>query len=197
MLRRIIGNITKSFRQTASTDIPPSPIEASASSSSSFVSIFEDDPKIAAKRKLTKAMQELSQSQRIPSSSSSHRMISPDLTKNLISKDLADLSVDELNSLARVYYSGQQTDIVAKNITKAVELWKISKDKGSIEGKFSYAQCLKDGNGVEQDVVQAFQLMKDLSDRDNYNFSHVSIFELRITFLVTDCTSIVFCRDNV
>jgi hypothetical protein len=193
MLRRIIGNITKSFRQTASTDIPSSTVEAG--SSTSFVNSFENDPKIIAKRELNKAIQELSQGRR-PQPSSSHRIISADVVKGLISKNLTDLSVDDLNSLARFYYSGHQPDLIAKNIAKAVEIWKISKDKGSIEGKFSYAQCLKDGNGVEKDPALAFQLMKELSDKDNYNYSHVTFLK---PFVFSSCLSyfLVFCRNNV
>ena len=91
------------------------------------------------------------------------------------SPSLSDMSVEELEAVARVFYEGN--DAVPKDLSKAVEVWREATKKGSIEGKYSLAMCLREGVGTEVDKLEAFKLMKELADEHNYHLGNVRIHQ--------------------
>ena len=83
-----------------------------------------------------------------------------------------ELTVEQAEELARVYFEGSNGLLEDK--TRALELWKFASDRGSIEGKYSRALCLKDGVGTEKNSQAAYEDLLELAEQKNYHLAHVS-----------------------
>lgn len=90
------------------------------------------------------------------------------------SLSLSDLSVNQLEELARAYFEGT-TDFPADDV-RAVSVWKTAMERGSIESSYSYAVCLREGKGIEKDTTKAYQIFRKLAESHNYPLAHVSHF---------------------
>jgi TPR repeat protein len=183
MIRRFIKGFTSKLGKASqpSTTIPSTaatvhdiivqnPNASNNSSSKTASALYSDNTEEmhAAHKALQEAVKELSEGQSIPITAPSPKML-----QELTSTAESDLDVTQLEQLARAYFEGREGVEGGKNQGKAVELWQLASDKGSIEGKYSLAQCYKDGIGIEKNSNVAFQLMKELADKENFNLAHV------------------------
>lgn len=169
--RRIIGKVfntipavttsaTTTSAVTSLSSIAPAP---SSLSSPSSIKITQ------AHTQLRDSIRELSKGISQPIAQAPQHVIS-----ELRSKKLTDLTTEQLEQLARVYYEGSSDNgkTLGKNVSKAVEIWKECSKNGSIEGTYSYASCLRDGVGIEKDVIKALDLFVKLADDKDYHLAH-------------------------
>ncbi len=84
-----------------------------------------------------------------------------------------ELTVEQAEELARVYFEGSNG--LEEDKKKALDLWKFAADRGSIEGKYSRALCLKDGVGIEKNSMTAYEELLELSEKKNYHLAHVRV----------------------
>jgi TPR repeat protein len=103
-----------------------------------------------------------------------------------------ELTVEQAEELARVYFEGSNG--LPEDKVKALELWKFASDRGSIEGKYSRALCLKDGVGIETDAQAAYEDLLELAEAKNYHLAHVSFESVCLHFhafilMVKSCLS--------
>lgn len=90
--------------------------------------------------------------------------------------ELATLSADQLEELGKAHLDGVNGSI-DKNPSRALEMFKLSRDLGSKNASYSYAVCLRDGVGAEKDSTAAFELLKTLAEEDDQNnLAHVRNF---------------------
>lgn len=173
MFRRIAGSISKIFRSGSQEVVHGNPSiqvgnEIGGKTEQTLSSALKNEPKFVANRALREAMKELS------GGTVKHAPPpSPKNIQDLLAKPVTSLTVEELEMLARAYYSGE-SEGTEQDITKAAELWAIATEKGSIESKFCLAQCLLDGQGVEANLSRGFQMMFELAEKNNYEYAHVS-----------------------
>ena len=128
---------------------------------------IEDREKAAAAESLNDAIRELSTGQ--------HRIIafSP---KSVLSdwkeKSPSALSLANLEELATAYFEGVN---IEQNREKSVELWREAMARGSIESKYSYASCLREGLGTIKSVEESYRLMIELAEENNYSAAHYNL----------------------
>jgi TPR repeat protein len=60
-------------------------------------------------------------------------------------------------------------------MNKAIELWKVAEERGSLEASYRIASCHRTGEGVPKDVEKAFSKYQELVTKD-YPEAHVSLF---------------------
>ena len=169
MFRRIAQAVGTALRKNAAPVAPPidhnainmslKEILAKRGESKKFEAIAE------ARLDLKDAVKELSKGEGIPKPSTSKEMLN---TWGAIPVD--DLSVQQAEELARVFFEGSNG--FEENKSRAVELWKFAAEKGSLEGAYSRALCLKDGVGIAQDGKQAHDILLELCEKD-YTLAHV------------------------
>lgn len=73
-------------------------------------------------------------------------------------------------NLIGTYYSGTynrsgKMDFVASDMTEAVRAWRRSMERGNVIGQRNYAAQLLGGNGVEQDIRTALNLLQDAANK--------------------------------
>jgi TPR repeat protein len=90
---------------------------------------------------------------------------------------LDELTVEQIELLAKLNYEGRQSEEIEPNKKKAIDLWKIAADRGSLEARYSLAGCMRVGsdNHIDQDSSKAFAMMKDLADNHNYKLALYNI----------------------
>ena len=88
-------------------------------------------------------------------------------------KDLHDLTVEQLEELARAWFDGIDGEMRV-NQQRAYEVWTEAANRDSIESKYCRAVCLRQGTGVPINVSEAYSEMKELADKHNYGLAHVS-----------------------
>jgi hypothetical protein len=135
-----------------------------------------DDQRARAKEELKKAVRELSQAPAVAVSAAS--------VATLLEWDKADLKslpIENLEELARSWFDGVDGEL-ERNANRAVEVWKVAVEKGSVEAKYSLAVCTRQGLGVEKDPVKAFQAMEELANEKNYGLAHVRGLHIYILF---------------
>jgi TPR repeat protein len=119
---------------------------------------------------LRDAVKELSEG-----TSATPQSLPPTLTiQEYMNKNLEDLSIYELEQLARAYHEGV-SGTIDQNSVKAVEIWKFAMDRGSKNSSYSYAVSLRDGVGVERNFITAFEILKKLADEDQYNIAYYAV----------------------
>ena len=91
----------------------------------------------------------------------------------LSGEDPQNLKVDELCALASATFQGVP-DIISADPTKAVELWRLAAQRGSLDATYSLAVCLRDGKGTLKDPAIAYTMLVKLANEHNYNIAHVS-----------------------
>jgi TPR repeat protein len=152
MLKRIFGSLGQIFNNVSNVAPEAKP------DLTELLSKIKNDGMTRANADYKSAIRELSSNQSI-------RVVqkNSELIESINKKDTKTLSVEELEQLANAYFEGNH---VQKSQPKALELWQTAAEQGSFVGKFSWAQCLKDGIGVEKDSEKAFQLMSELAAKD-------------------------------
>ena len=126
----------------------------------------------AAHATLGSAVRELSEG-----SASALALPSVSILKKWDSVELTRLSIDQLEDLGRAHHEGikgNEGEMMDRNPTRAVEIFKYASDRGSQTASYSYAVCLKDGVGIEKDTAAAFEKLSTLANEHNYNLAHVS-----------------------
>ena len=88
------------------------------------------------------------------------------------SNSLDSMTIQEIEALANAYYEGNG---VPNDLAKAASLWKEASNRGSLAGSYSYAVCKRDGVGVEKNLEESFNLLKDLANNNHFSLAHVSI----------------------
>lgn len=78
-----------------------------------------------------------------------------------LNKGTDKLNGDTSYNLAMLYYNGKW---VEKDLTRALELFKISYDKGNDKAAILLGEIYHDGNGVEPDYAEAYRYFKEASD---------------------------------
>lgn len=73
--------------------------------------------------------------------------------------------------LANRYSSEKGVDI---NYEKAVMYWTEASDRGDPEARFCLASCIRDGTGIQQDVVKAFEMMLPLAHSYQHPLAYVN-----------------------
>lgn len=171
--KRILNTVGQFLRKVPAAPKPPPSQQPDPSSTSNLFA--ENNLKASqASRDLMDAIKTLSQNDTIaqttsrpPSSSSiSSRLKSIDI-------DLEKATVEELEQSARLFFEG--TEVIPADQTRAVSLWARAAEKGSLESRYSFALCLKDGLGVFRDPVAALSHLQYLADEHNFNLAHVKI----------------------
>lgn len=140
---------------------------------SADVQYLKDDNPLSVQDKahiaLRDAVKELSKGSATPPS------LPPTLTiQEWMNKDLTNLNIYQLEQLARAYHEGI-SGIIDQNSVKAVEIWKFAMDRGSKNASYSYAASLRDGVGVERNIIAAFGILKKLADEDQYNLAYYAV----------------------
>ena len=88
------------------------------------------------------------------------------------SMDVNSLDIEQLELLARTYFEGINEGF-DKDVNKAIDLWNIASEKGSLEAQYSLAVCTRDGVGkIVKDSKKAFELMIVLAEQKNYHLAH-------------------------
>ena len=178
MFRRIAQAVTTALRNRAPATVESAhriPVQPTIHSvlkeraAASSKSDFDINRLAAAHQDLQDAVKELSQGESLPIASPPVETL-----KAWEQLPMESLTVAQAEELARVYFEGSPD--MAEDKAKAVELWKFAAERGSIEGKYSRALCLKDGVGAERDAQQAHDDLVELANERNYNLAHVSIF---------------------
>jgi TPR repeat protein len=176
-IKRVVNAIGNLFRRKPSTN-PQIPTSHHPSSHETLTNLFANnrnaDQKTAkiqqAQADLADAIKQLSSSNRMLAKESSLKGLKlSDITEDQFSQ----LTVTELEELAKLYYEGDTSQSIDKNLSKAVKIWEIAAQKGSKEARYSRALCLKDGIGVDASPTLAFTELKALADEDNFNVAHV------------------------
>ena len=91
----------------------------------------------------------------------------------MAAEDPQSMKVDELCALASATFQGVP-DVLEADQSKAVELWRVASDRGSLDAMYSLAVCLRDGKGVDKDLEAARGMLSKLANDSNYNIAHVS-----------------------
>ena len=91
----------------------------------------------------------------------------------MAAEDPQNLEVDELCALASATFQGVP-DIIDADPTKALELWRLAAQRGSLDASYSLAVCLRDGKGTSKDLATAYTMLAKLANEHNYNIAHVS-----------------------
>ncbi len=169
MWRRIANSVRSFVRNSPSpaSEVIVMPPVANVDASRAGQPVLNDEAKMAAYKQLREAVKDLSDGQ-----SQSITSPSPATLKKWVTLPIAELSVDQLEELARVYFEGNCG--MPKDDNKAMELWTIAADKGSVQAKYSKAMCIKEGSGIAKNVKQAFEELERLANSENFNFAHVS-----------------------
>ena len=94
---------------------------------------------------------------------------------NLMRTSASELSLDELDALGRLYFDG--SDVVPKDVQKALELWQEGATRGSITSRYSLAMCTKEGISGVKNPEMAFSELIDIAD--NHKFSHAQVSKMR------------------
>lgn len=184
MFRRLaqtVGNALRSKFPTASAAAQQNPVihyqptihsvlrDAAAAKATAEGKSADKSQKLAlAHQDLQNAVKELSLGSALPVSSPPVETL-----KAWQELSTAELTVEQAEELARVYFEGSNG--VSEDKVKALELWKFASERGSIEGKYSQALCLKDGVGTERNPQEAHDLLLELTEKKNYHLAHVSI----------------------
>jgi hypothetical protein len=108
-----------------------------------------------------------------PAMMGSHRPNVENLLQSLHTLDLQTMPLSEVEELARMCFEGSPH--IEKNPSKAVELWTIAADRGSLEAKYSRALCMKDGIGIDKDGKKAAEELSFLSKEKDYHLAHYSL----------------------
>jgi len=133
-----------------------------------------NDNKNDAREKLREAVRELSGLGLGGELYTNHDISSIPLSNILMLKDMDvnSLSIDQLEILGRTYFDGINEGF-NKDVNKAIDIWNIAAQKGSIEAQYSLAVCIRDGVGkVEKDSKKAFDIMIKLAEEKNYHLAH-------------------------
>ena len=86
---------------------------------------------------------------------------------------LSTLTKQQLEELGSAMFEGIEGELVV-NQARAFEIWTEAKNKGSVEGRYCRAVCLRQGTGTEKNVEEAYKEMKAIADESNYGLAHVS-----------------------
>lgn len=174
--KRILNSVGQFLRKVPAVPKPP-PQQPNPSSSSSLFT--ENDTKISqASRDLKDAIKALSQHDKIAHNITSQPPSSSTISSGPPSVDInvETATVEELEQSARLLFEG--TDVISADKTRAATLWAKAAELGSIESRYSFALCLKDGLGVDQDPAAALSHLQYLADEHNFNLAHVNIIIL-------------------
>ena len=126
-----------------------------------------DRRKAIATEQLNAAVRELTEGQQ----SVPPLAISPnEVLKHWSSQPIENIQTTQIEELAVAYFEGRN---IEKDVEKAIELWEVGARRWSIESKYSFASCLRQGVSVEKDPATAFTIYKDLAQNHNHAFSHV------------------------
>jgi TPR repeat protein len=173
MWRRILSRLGfKDTRHAVEQSLNSSEATASNLTSNDFInkamaSKGTSAQKLEAHAALRDAVRELSEG------TASTMTLPPDeVIQKWDQEDPSVLNGDELNSLARAHFEG--INGVYVDLRKAVELWKLAAEKGSLGAYYSLAVCYRDGKGIEKDATTAFSMLKTLAEKNNFNSAHVS-----------------------
>jgi len=107
------------------------------------------------------------------------------------------LPVNDLLNLATATFTGLQAASsefsIARDMNKAIELWKVAEERGSLEASYRIASCHRTGEGVPKDVEKAFSKYQELVTKD-YPEAHVSLLH-SCTLVI--CILIIYCYTNM
>lgn len=175
VLKRIVGVIGRIFRSGASN------AEQKAVSSPGVVGSILT--KNSGDIRVQQANQDLADAIKTLSHSTTMINQRPNVESQLHSLETLNLQtmpLSEIEELARLHFEGSPQ--IEKNPAKAVELWTVAADRGSVEAKYSRALCLKDGLGIEKNEMQASEELRYLSNEKNYHLAHVIYFRCSIMY---------------
>lgn len=113
----------------------------------------------------------------LSSLTSHHVSVSSNLIKKISnnSESLKELKIKDIEDLARLYFEGNDSLGLKKDIAKAVELWHEGSLRDSLESTYSFAVCKREGVGTSKDLSEAFHLLKALAENHDYALAHVSL----------------------
>jgi hypothetical protein len=187
MFRRIVSGFKRVF-QNAETKLPSTNVGAhNHQEILGKIDRFEEMSK--ANEIYKNAMKELSQDNTVRAN-----LKDPKILAGLLTKNVKELTVTELEQLAEGCFDGIGVPV---DKAKAFSYWEMAAEKGSFGGKFSVAQCLKEGIGAEKNPERAFQLLTEIVNSTNYAPAQVTIireafglFFIIKSFLVFTCNVI-------
>lgn len=162
-----------SFRKIQSTVVmKPVTIITKESSIPSLTNVntkWIDENKLSAHKNLQDAIKELSKDDSLAHPSSTNIT----LLKQWINTPIKDLSIEQLEELARAWYEGVD-NVVSKDTSKSLEIWSEAANRGSVEAKYSRAICIREGVGIDKDSSVAFSELMHIAENNNYNLAHVN-----------------------
>ena len=82
---------------------------------------------------------------------------------------------DAINGLACRYYYGEG---VEKDREKALELYKVASEKGSVKGKLNVALSYYRGKDVQKDSKKAFEMFNDIAEKYNHDVAYYYLGEI-------------------
>lgn len=179
MWRRIaqaVGNVVKKVPSRAPAGTVPSQMPTAVGGMSPginpqvanmTVKLHNSEKLAAAHQELQDAVKELSQGEALPVSSPPLETL-----QHWGSMPVEQLTLAQIEELARAYFEGSNG--FERDQARAISLWKVAGEQGSIEGKYSRALCLKDGVGVPRNATEGYEIMLELAEKHDYHLAHVS-----------------------
>lgn len=99
--------------------------------------------------------------------------------------DPETLPIVDLLNLATASFTGLKSTneqlSIARDVDKAISLWKVAANRGSLEASYRLASCHRTGEGLEKDSEKALKMYQELAAKD-YPEAHVSHLNINISF---------------